>query len=258
MEGAALATAIVNKLQGKFITLVINAPAGDNKKITLEDIAFLTGGRMFSEAKGDKLEKAEISDLGRAEKFVCRREESVIVGPKGKKADIKKAIDDLQKALDGETNESRKKELQHRIGMFTNKVAVIRVGAPTESEQKALKYKVEDAVNATKSAYRHGVVCGAGLSLARLKTSSPILNEALQYPHRQLCENMGIDEGMDLKGDQVMNVVTGKRGNFLEVGVMDPVEVLIAGVESAVSIASTLVTSTGIIVEHAKNEGKSE
>jgi len=144
----------------------------------------------------------------------------------------------------------KKKKIETRLGLFTNSLAVIRVGASTENEQKGLKYKVEDAVNAVKAAYKGGVVCGAGMALARLNTSSPILNAALKYPALQLCENMGLDETEPLDGEEALNVVTGQRGNFMDVGVMDPVEVLIAGVESAVSIASSLLTSSGMILEY--------
>ena len=138
--------------------------------------------------------------------------------------------------------------------MYSNSIAVIKVGAPTENAQKALKYKIEDAVNSTKSAYRDGVVCGAGLALARIETSSPILNEALKYPARQLMENMGLEESVAfaLDKDYAMNVVTGKVGPFMGVGVIDPVDVLTAGLESAVSIAEVLLTSSGMIVETPK------
>jgi len=251
MEGTALATAVLNKVQGKFLTVAVVAPS-DNRKVSLEDMALMTGAHMFTESKGDKLENAELEQLGRAARFICRRSESVIVGPKGKKADVAAAIASLKEAIANETDESRKKESTMRLAAMTNKVAVIKVGAPTENEQRALKYKVEDAVNAVKAAYKNGVVCGAGLSLYRLKTSSPILNKALKYPYRQLLVNMGIDEELDLAEGEAYNVVTGRTGKFMEVGVVDPVDVLIAGVESAVSIASMLITSSGIICEAPK------
>lgn len=253
IEGAALATAVVNKLQGKFFVLAVNAPASENRKVALEDMALLTGARMFSESKGDKIQEAELKDLGRATRFICRRTESVIVGPKGEKAIVGKAIAQLREFIHNEKDESKKREYLERLSAMTNNVAVIKVGAPTDNEQRALKYKVEDAVNAVRSAYKSGVVCGAGLSLARLKTSSPILNEALKQPVKQLKQNMGFDfDEQEMAADEAMNVVTGKTGKFMEVGVMDPVEVLIAGVESAVSIASILVTSSGIICETPK------
>lgn len=253
MEQSALSTAVVNKIQGKFLTVAIVAPSGDDRKVFLEDVALLTGAKMFSEGKGDKLESAELSDLGRAEKFICKGTESIIVSPKGKKSIIKDAVSNLKSAIALETNDKRKDALVKRLGMFTNSIAVIRVGAPTENEQRALKYKVEDATNAVRVAYRNGVVCGAGLALANIKTSSKILNEALQYPSRQLAENMGIEIPTLVEG-HATNVVTGKSGKYMDVGVADPVDVLIAGVESAVSIASMLVTSSGIIVEVPKEK----
>jgi chaperonin GroEL len=209
---------------------------------------------MFTESKGDKLENVEIADLGRAEKFICRREESIVVGPKGKKSEVGKAVKALKEAVENEAEEKKKKALSYRLGMFTNTMAVIKVGAPTENEQKALKYKVEDAVNAVRAAYRNGVVAGGGLWLARQTTSSPILNEAMGQPARQLLENMGIDDPDYVDNNTAVNLVTGKRGHFLEVGVMDPVDVLLASLESAVSIASILLTSSGIIVEAQKEE----
>ncbi len=127
------------------------------------------------------------------------------------------------------------------------------MGAPTENEQKALKYKVEDAVNATKVAFQHGVVAGGGMALARVKTSSSILNEALQAPARQVFRNMGGDTISEyIDRNDSWNLVTGEQGNFMDVGVADPVDVLLAGVESAVSIASLLVTTSGMIVETQK------
>lgn len=253
MEQSALATAVLNKIQGKFLVVAVPAPATDDRKVTLEDIALMTGAKMFTESKGDKLDTIELADLGHAARFICRREESVIVGPKGKKGDIATAITSLRSNFEAENEPRRKEALKKRLSLFTQAVAVIKVGAPTENEQKSLKYKVEDCVNSVRSAYQHGIVCGAGLALARINTSSPILNEALQYPHRQLLENMGIDPHTTLK-DEVMNVVTGEVGPYLKVGVVDPVDVLLAGVESAVSIASILVTSSGMIVEHAKKQ----
>jgi chaperonin GroEL len=250
MEQSALATAVVNILQGKFFILAINAPAMGDRKVTLEDIALMTGGKFFSEAKGDKLQDATVADLGRADRFICRRDESIIVGPWGDKDAIAEAVNALKHALENEPVESRKKDIAKRLGWLTSTLAVIKVGAATDNEQKTLRYKVEDCVNAVKSAYKHGVVRGAGLALANLKTSSDILNGALKYPAQQLLANVGETTPELESDDQALNVVTGEIGNFMDVGVVDPVDVLIAGVESAVSIASMLVTATGIIVEH--------
>jgi len=257
VEQHALATLIINEPHvmnphtqkpGVLHSIAVVAPAGDNRDVLLEDIALMTGGRVFSMKKGDKLEDAKIEDLGQAEKVIARREETIIVGPKGKKVVINRAIEDLRKAEGVAEGEKEKEALRKRLAFFSNKIAVIRIGAPTENELRALKYKVEDAVNAVRSAFRGGVVCGSGLALARLETSSPILNAALKAPHKQLMANVGLDVP-ELKDGEALNVVTGKTGKFLEVGVIDPVEVLIAGVESAVSIASLLVTTSGMIVE---------
>lgn len=259
IEERALSTIVINlshvinpqtNKTGPMQAVAINTPQGESAKVFLEDLSLLTGAIMLTHTKGDKLENAEMTHLGQCARFICRRDESIIVGPKGRKADIQKAVAQLRLAIETEKNESQKKGLIERLGLFTNTLAVIKVGAPTESAQKALKYKVEDAVNATKSAFESGVVCGGGRALSQIKTSSSILNEALKYPAKQLLENMDIDaEDLGLDDNHVMNVVTGKVGPFMSVGVVDPVDVLIAGVESAVSIASLLLTSSGMIVE---------
>lgn len=257
VEQHALATLIINEPHvmnphtskpGVMQSVAVTAPGGEDRIVTLSDIAILTGGRVFSMSKGDKIDDLKIEDLGQAERFIGKRDGAVIIGPKGKKADIKKAIADLSAAVDVAEEDRDKEKLRKRLAFFANKIAVIRVGAPTDNEQRSLKYKVEDAVNAVRSAYRSGVVCGSGLALARIETSSPILNAALKAPHRQLLDNMGLDP-QPLKDGEALNVVTGKTGKFLEVGVIDPVDVLIAGVESAVSIATLLVTTSGMIVE---------
>lgn len=227
----------------------INLPAVEDRKVFLEDLGIMTGATVFSNEKGNNLKDATLEDLGRADKFISRKDESVIVGPKGDKKLVTGAVDALRKLVADEPNEAIKKTLGHRLGRFTNSLAVIKVGAPTDNEQKSLKYKIEDAVSSVKLAFKHGVVCGGGMALARIKTSSPLLNEALKYPSRQLMENMGLDETLDLSSNEALNVITGEKGEFMEVGVIDPVSVLIAAVESAVSIASLLITASGIICE---------
>ena len=260
VEQHALAMLVLNLPQvmnsqtgklGSFPSVAINLPNVEGREVLMEDLAIMTGAKVFSNGKGDKLETAEIEHLGRCEKFISRREESIIIGPKGNRVDILKAASDLRKAIENEKDEKQKKDLIYRLGRFTNTVATIKVGAPTDNEQKALKYKVEDTVNAVHAAYQNGVVCGAGNALASVKTSSPILQEALKYPRRQLFENTGI-EPVDLKPGHAMNVVTKEIGPYFEIGVVDPLDVVIAGVESAISIASILLTSSGIIVETQK------
>ena len=258
VEQSALATLVINephvynpqtKTQGSFQSVAIVAPKGDDRLVTLEDIALLTGGRVFSQTKGDKLQDATVADLGRADRFVAKSDSAVIIGAKGKREVIRKAVADLSAAIVTAASQREKEKMERRLAFFTNKVAVVKVGAPTDNEYKALRYKVEDAVNSVKAAFRGGVACGAGLALSRIETSSPILNEALQAPHRRLMDNMGSDVDKTLKDGEAVNVVSGARGKYMDVGVADAVDVLIAGVESAVSIACLLVTTSGLIVE---------
>lgn len=254
VEQSALATAILNKVKGTFFILAITAPSGDNRKIFLEDLAIMTGAHVFSESKGDKLQNAEIKDLGRSERIICKQDETIIVGQKGNATDIQKAITALKTAAENETSEQKKAYLNKRLATFTNKLAVIRVGAPTDNEQKALKYKIEDAVNAVKAAMRGGVVPGGGCALAKVHTSSPILNAALKAPQNQLWANMQMDVQIPEKVGKhdAYNVLTKQWGNMMDVSVVDPVDALVAGIESAVSIASILLTSHGMLVEYQK------
>lgn len=258
VEDKALATLIINEPHvvnphtrqlGKMLSVAVVADGGDDRVNKLADIAMLTGATFFSKDGGHNIKNAEIKDLGRADRFVAKQTGAVIVGPKGKAADIKKAVADLVATLNLTDKPKEKERLERRIAFFSNKIAVIKVGAATDNEQKALKYKVEDAVNAVRSAFRGGVVCGSGLSLTRLNTSSELLNEALKAPNRRLMDNMGIDLPRPLEKGEAYNVVTGEIGKWLEVGVIDPVDVLIAGIESAASIASLLLTTSGMVVE---------
>ncbi len=250
IEQHALATIIVNKLNGQFNVIAVNAPFnGPERTIFLEDIALMTGAKLFSQEKGDKLDTVKLDELGRAERFISRKDSSVIIGPKGNKGKINSAIADLNVRITSASNDRDRQELQKRLAHLGGKVGVIKVGASTEREEKALRYKVDDAIHAVHSAFKGGVVPGAGLALASLETSSLILNMALKAPFKQLKENVGLEKHRTIAKDEAINVVTNKTGKFMEVGVMDPVEVLIAGIESAVSIASLLLTSSGMIVE---------
>lgn len=250
-ESNALATLIVNKLQGNINTIAIDMPADADKTVFLEDLAIMIGAKLFSKDKGDKIQEAKLEDLGRAERFVSKYDKSVIIGPKGDKKIIKSSIEAINNAFNTVTDKEKPK-LEERLARFTNKIAIIKVGAATEQEEKALKYKVDDAVHSVQSAYKNGVVSGGGIALYGLKTSSEILNSALKEPFRQLKMNIGLENNQEFKKDEAINVITGEIGNFMEVGVMDPVDVLIAGLESAVSIASLLLTCSGMIVEKPK------
>lgn len=253
IESDALATLIINRTEGKFIGIGIQAPQGEGKEQFLKDVALLTGAQLFTEEKGNRLDQAEIEHLGRADRLISRSNRTIIVGGKGKKSEIEKEKQRIRDAINENPKEHLKQDLEARLARLINGVAVVKVGAPTDVEAKALKYKVEDAINATRSALANGIVCGSGIALSEVVTSSAILNRALQHPFRQLKENMGIDR-LDLKKGQAYNAVTGEKGNFMKVGVVDPVDVLIAGIESAVSIACMLVTTHGILVEERPKE----
>lgn len=257
IEDAALATLIINLPQvmnphtgkpGVVQSVAVNAPQADNMQVALADIALLLGARFFSMKKGDKLDDIKLDDLGKADRFISNRDKSVIVRPRGDAKVVAKAIVDLKFARDEETDEATKKGIQRRLNMLTNQVAVIKVGAETDNERKAKKYKVEDAVHSVKAAFKSGVVPGGGVALASLETSSPLLNHALKRPQKQLYENSGVAAPV-LKKGEAFNVVSGQKGPYMQVGVMDPVDVLVAAVESATSIASLLATVSGMIVE---------
>lgn len=250
MSDSALATAAVNNQQGKFFTVAIAMPKTGDFNENLEDIALQLGARFISDIKGESLKDVKVADLGKAKKITASTKETLIIGPGGKKSDVLEVITGLRVQADSASGQAEKEKINKRIARLTNKVAIIKVGAPTDNEQKALKFKVEDAVHSVKSAYRNGVVCGSGLALSRIKTSSKLLNDALQAPLRQIRENMderGADYG--LGKDEAKNLVTGEYGDFMKVGVADPLDVVIAGLESAISIASLMVTTKGLITE---------
>lgn len=249
VESDALATLIVNRMQGKFVAVAVQCPQGEDKQQFLEDICILTGATLFTETKGNRVDQATVDMLGKANRAIIRQKKTTIVGGKGRKSDIEKAKQKIHAQLEANPKEGEKEALYLRLARFINGVAVVKVGAPTETEQKALKYKVEDVINATKAAMRGGVVPGAGIALSDITTSSPILNKALKAPSKQLHENMGTEDHIELKKGEAYNVVSKEKGDYFKVGVIDPVEVLVAQIESAVSIASILVTSHGILVE---------
>lgn len=212
--GEALSTAIINKLKGGFRLLPVQVNEEEGT-----DIALLTGASYVTDRK------IEMSDFGKAKKIVSKADNTIIIGGDSKKEDINNLIKELKSYTVG----ALKEKAERRLANLTSSVAIIKVGASTEDEAKALKYKVEDASNAVRVAFRSGVVVGAGETLSNIKTSSKILNKALEYPKKQLIQNMGEFN--------------------LDDSIIDPTEVLIAGVESAVSITKLLVTTKGIIVD---------
>ncbi|XKT75146.1 MAG: chaperonin GroEL [Patescibacteria group bacterium UBA2103] len=278
IEGDALATFVVNRLRGSFNVLGIKAPGfGDKKKEMLHDIAVVTGGTVVSEDLGITFENAEISHLGRASRVAAKRDTTAIVGGKGKKADIANHVETLKAQLKNADSKFAKEGLESRIAKLTGGVAVIRVGAATETEMKYLKDKIDDAVRATKSAMEEGIVPGGGSALAKVSAklmdkdvSLPddeqigydIVAKSLMMPIRQIAINAGQDDGyviankvQDGKAMSGYNALTDEIiDDMVEAGIIDPVKVVRSAVEHGVSAASILLTTEAAIVDLPKEE----
>jgi len=277
VDGEALATFVVNKLKGVFNVLAVKAPGyGDRKKEMLADIAVTVGGQVISEDLGLTLEKAELSMLGRANRIVATKDSTVIVGGKGKKADIEARVAQLRKQVENTDSKFDKEKLEERIAKLSGGVAVIRVGAATETEMKYLKDKIEDAVNATKAAIAEGIVPGGGAALARVghtlaKKIDPkahdeytigyrILLSALSAPLLQIANNAGREDATVILRD-----VVKKGGVFgfdasseseeprivdmYEAGIIDPVKVTRSCVENSASAAAVLLTTEAAVAD---------
>jgi len=292
VDGEALSTFIVNKLRGNFNVLAIKAPGyGDNKKSMLEDIAVTVGATVITEDTGIKFEKANIGMLGKARKVISTKDDTIIVGGKGKKADIDKRVAQLKKQYEGFSAKEKSSEygdarrLAERIAKLSGGVAVIRVGAATETEMKYLKLKIEDAVNATKAAIEEGIVPGGGVALVRAanevakaslakqakagKTASPeeiigygIVLKALEAPLKQIAINAGKDDGSVIvdkikngKGNSGYDALLDKMiDDMIAAGIVDPVKVARLGVENACSAAALLLTTEAAIADEPEDK----
>ena len=280
VEGEALATFVVNKLRGGFSVLAVKAPGyGDRKKEILADIAVTTGGTVISEEVGLKLENAELSQLGKASRVVSTKDSTVIVGGKGKKSDIDDRVKALRAQLKASDSKFDKEKLEERIAKLSGGVAVIKVGAATETEMKYLKLKIEDAVNATKAAIEEGIVPGGGVALVRAAEKVlasgkrkyensedgigyRIVMKALEAPLKQIAANAGKDDGSVI----VDNVKRGKGNagydaakdemvaDMISAGIIDPVKVTRSGVENAVSAAGILLTTEAAVAEDVDDQ----
>ncbi len=283
IEGEALTTFVVNKLKGGFSVLAIKAPGfGDRKKEILADIAVVTGGTVISPDLGYKLETVELSQLGKAEKVVSTKDSTTIVGGNGKKSAIDDRIKSLKLQAEQSTSKFDKEKLEERIAKLSGGVAVIRVGAATESEMKYLKLKIEDAVNATKAAVEEGIVPGGGTSLARaaaiveskVKKNKKLSREemigydivlkSLDMPLKQIANNTGEHDGAVIV--QKVKEAGEKAGydafkaeiveDMIKAGIIDPVKVERAGVEHAVSAAAILLTSEAGVADKPEKDDK--
>jgi chaperonin GroEL len=269
VEGEALATLVVNKLRGTLKVCAVKAPGfGDRRKAMLEDIATLTNGKVISEELGFKLENTVVSDLGRAKRVTIDKDNTTIVEGAGSTESIKGRINSIRKQIDETTSDYDKEKLQERLAKLAGGVAVINVGATTETEMKEKKARVEDALHATRAAVEEGIVPGGGVALLRTMKSidalklegdelvgAKIIKKALEEPIRMIAENGGvegsivIDKVMAKEGNFGYNADTDEYGDMMKFGVIDPTKVTRTALENAASIASLLLTTEAIITE---------
>lgn len=279
VEGEALATFVVNKLRGAFNVLAIKAPGfGDRKKANLEDIAILTGGRVISEDIGLKLENTTIADLGQARKVVATKENTTVVEGKGDQEEIKERVEQIKKQIEASDSDFDKEELKKRLAKLSGGVAVIKVGAATETEAKEKKDRIEDALNATKAAVEEGVVAGGGLALAQASEvfegltgkkegdlGAKIIDNAILEPIKQIAANAGKDGSLILyniirentqdKGKNVgYNAFTDKFEDMIGSGIVDPTKVVRSALENAVSAAVMFLTIEAVITDKPEDK----
>jgi chaperonin GroEL len=270
VEGEALATLVVNKLRGTLHVAAVKAPGfGDRRKAMLQDIAILTGGKAITEDLGIKLENVQVADLGQAKKVTIDKDNTTIVEGKGKHNEIEGRVKEIRSQVDKTTSDYDREKLQERLAKLVGGVAVIKVGAATETEMKEKKARVEDAMHATRAAVEEGIVPGGGVALARcvnaldkLKSDGDeqiginVVKRALQEPLRQIAENAG-EEGAivlgkinDSKDNNFgYNALTGEYEDLVKAGVLDPTKVVRTALQNAGSIASLMLTTEALISE---------
>jgi len=271
IEGDALATLIVNQLRGSLRSCAVKAPGfGDRRKAMLQDMAVLTGAQVVSEEVGLKLENVTVAELGTARRVVVDKDKTTIIGGAGDKAAIDARIASIRKEIDNSTSDYDKEKLRERLAKLAGGVAVIRVGAPSESEMKAKKEALDDAISATKAAVAEGIVPGGGLALLRCtaaltdeeakaegdeRTGIQILKKALEAPARQIAENSATDGGvvvarmLDGSGNYGFDAARKRYVDLVEAGIIDPTKVVRIALENAVSVASVLLLSEATLTE---------
>ena len=274
VEGEALATLVVNKLRGTLQVCAVKAPGfGDRRKAMLEDIAILTGGKMLSEDLGIKLENVTLDDLGKVKRVVVDKENTTLIEGVGKSSDIQGRVSQIKKQIEETTSDYDKEKLQERLAKLAGGVAVINVGAATETEMKEKKARVEDALHATRAAVEEGIVPGGGVALIRgqkaiegLKLKgdqaigAEIIRRAVEQPLRTLADNAGVEgsivvqEVKSRKGAEGYNVATGEYVDLLKAGVVDPTKVTRSALQNAASIAGLLLTTEAVVTELPEKE----
>ncbi|MDQ0340431.1 chaperonin GroEL [Caldalkalibacillus uzonensis] len=276
VEGEALATLVVNKLRGTFNAVAVKAPGfGDRRKAMLEDIAILTGGQVITEDLGLELKSARIDQLGRAGKVVVTKEHTTIVEGHGDSDKIAGRVNQIRAQLEETTSEFDKEKLQERLAKLAGGVAVIKVGAATETELKEKKLRIEDALNSTRAAVEEGIVSGGGTALVNVisavekldvegdeKTGVNIVLRALEEPVRQIAHNAGLEGSViveRLKKEPVgtgFNAATGEWVNMLEAGIVDPAKVTRSALQNAASVSAMFLTTEAIVADEPEEEDK--
>ena len=280
LDGEALATLVLNKLRGMLNVVAVKAPGfGDRRKAMLQDIATLTGATVISEETGRKLESATIADLGRAEKVVVTKDDTTVVGGKGDPAQIKGRIEQIRVEIDKSTSDYDREKLQERLAKLSGGVAIIRVGAATETELKEKKHRVEDALSATRAAVEEGIVPGGGVALINAiealaaiklddedaKIGVNIVRKALEMPMRRIAVNAGKDGSVILEGVRRAqkekknkkigyNVISEEYVDMVQNGVIDPAKVTRGALENAASIAAMILTTEALITDIPEKE----
>ncbi len=276
VEGEALATLIVNKLRGTFVCVPVKAPGfGDRRKAMLQDIAILTGGQVISEELGLDLKEATIEQLGRAKQVKIQKENTIIVDGMGDSAEIKARINQIRNEIDNTTSEFDKEKLQERLAKLSGGVAVIKVGAATETEMKEIKLRIEDALAATKAAVEEGIVAGGGTSYINVipeveklldsteadeKTGVNIVLKALEEPVKQIAKNAGlegsviVDKVKACKVGEGYNALTEKYVDMIADGIVDPVKVTRSALQNAASVAAMVLTTESLVADKPEPE----
>jgi chaperonin GroEL len=278
VDGEALATLVLNKLRGMFNALAVKAPGfGDRRKAMLRDIAVLTGGQMITEELGRKLETTTLDDLGRADKIVSSKDTTTLVGGNGESEAIKGRIHEIRAEIDASTSDYDSEKLQERLAKLVGGVAIIRVGAATETELKEKKHRVEDALSATRAAVEEGIVPGGGVALINAissldsvklqgdaATGVKILRRALEEPLRMIAANAGMDGPVVIDRVRTLHaegklttgydVLANQYVDMLQAGIIDPAKVTRSGVENACSIAAMILSTSALITDIPANE----
>jgi chaperonin GroEL len=275
VEGEALATLVVNKLRGTLQVAAVKAPGfGDRRKAMLEDIAVLTGGKLISEDLGIKLENIKLEDLGKAKRVTIDKDNTTIVEGSGKSSDIQARVAQIRRQIEETTSDYDREKLQERLAKLAGGVAVINVGAATETEMKEKKARVEDALHATRAAVEEGIVAGGGVAFIRAqkalenmrgldadeKVGVQIVRRAIEEPLRQLADNAGaegaliVEEVKKRKGNEGYDVAKGEYVDLVKAGIVDPTKVTRSALQNAASIAALLLTTEAIVTEIPEKE----